>query len=46
MERVRLRRMGAVGRLSHTKRAATPKPFRDLLLAIARTAAPPAAQVI
>lgn len=39
-ERARAVKTGACQRLSHRARAATPIPFRDLLLSIARTAAP------
>lgn len=42
-ERRRAVRTGACARLSHRQRAATPEPFRDLLLGIARTAASPQA---
>ena len=39
-ERKRAVRTGACQRLSQRQRAATPEPFRDLLLSIARTAKP------
>jgi hypothetical protein len=42
-ERRRASRTGACQRLSHRARAATPPAFRDLLLAIARTASVPEA---
>lgn len=41
-QRRRAVRTGACQRLSHRQRAATPLPFRDLLLNIARSAAPAA----
>lgn len=40
-ERRRGRKSGVIEKLSRTERAATPIPFRDLLLAIARSALPP-----
>ena len=39
-ERAQSVRTGVVQRLSHRQRAATPLPFRDLLLAMARTVTP------
>lgn len=41
-ERARAVRTGACQRLSAKQRAATPEPFRDLLISIARTALPKA----